>query len=51
MDTVSSIPKMNGGDFEKAFNGHLQDILMVVYLANLTRTQLAIAERLNGLEL
>ncbi|KAI9005630.1 maintenance of mitochondrial structure and function-domain-containing protein [Hyaloraphidium curvatum] len=51
MDTVSSIPKMNGADFEKAFNGHLQDILMVVYLANLTRTQLSIAERLNGLEL
>ncbi|KAJ3045565.1 hypothetical protein HDV00_009222 [Rhizophlyctis rosea] len=47
MDTVSSIPRIDAGEFEKMFNTHLQDLLMVVYLANLTRTQLAIAERLH----
>ncbi|KAJ3049999.1 hypothetical protein HK097_009014 [Rhizophlyctis rosea] len=47
MDTVSSIPRIDAGEFEKMFNTHLQDLLMVVYLANLTRSQLAIAERLH----
>ncbi|KAJ3298413.1 hypothetical protein HK104_010743 [Borealophlyctis nickersoniae] len=47
MDTVSSIPRIDVNEFEKTFNTHLQDLLMVVYLANLTRTQLAIAERLH----
>ena len=47
MDTVSSIPRIDVGEFEKMFNTHLQDLLMVVYLANLTRSQLAIAERLH----
>ncbi|KAI9096433.1 maintenance of mitochondrial structure and function-domain-containing protein [Phlyctochytrium arcticum] len=47
MDTVSLVPRIDAGEFEKMFNSHLQDLLMVVYLANLTRTQLAIAERLH----
>ncbi|KAF7725937.1 hypothetical protein EC973_009174 [Apophysomyces ossiformis] len=47
MDTVSVVPKVDTGAFEKMFNSHLQDLLMVVYLANMTRTQLSIAERLN----
>ncbi|KAJ3074081.1 hypothetical protein HK102_005876 [Quaeritorhiza haematococci] len=49
MDTISSIPRVDPEEFEKMFNKHLQDVLMVVYLANLTRTQLAIAERLQNL--
>ncbi|ORE10229.1 hypothetical protein BCV72DRAFT_30219 [Rhizopus microsporus var. microsporus] len=46
MDTVSVVPKIDSTSFEKMFNSHLQDLLMVVYLANMTRTQLAVAERL-----
>ncbi|KAG1470563.1 hypothetical protein G6F56_002611 [Rhizopus delemar] len=46
MDTVSVVPKIDSAAFEKMFNSHLQDLLMVVYLANMTRTQLAVAERL-----
>ncbi|KAL7315802.1 hypothetical protein PS15m_004975 [Mucor circinelloides] len=46
MDTVSVVPKIDSTSFEKMFNSHLQDLLMVVYLANMTRTQLSVAERL-----
>ncbi|KAI9003699.1 maintenance of mitochondrial structure and function-domain-containing protein [Gaertneriomyces semiglobifer] len=47
MDIVSLVPRIDAPEFEKMFNKHLNDLLMVVYLANLTRTQLAIAERLH----
>ncbi|KAI8344365.1 maintenance of mitochondrial structure and function-domain-containing protein [Chlamydoabsidia padenii] len=47
MDTVSVVPKIDGVVFEKMFNSHLQDLLMVVYLANMTRTQLSVAEKLH----
>ncbi|KAI9344691.1 hypothetical protein BDR26DRAFT_857438 [Obelidium mucronatum] len=49
LDTVSAVPLIEAGEFEKLFNNHLQDLLMVVYLSNLTRTQLAIAQRLQNL--
>lgn len=49
MDTISSIPRIDPAAFEKMFSSQLQDMLMVVYLANLTRTQLAIAHRLHDL--
>jgi translation initiation factor 3 subunit F len=35
-------------NYEKMFNNSLQDLLMVVYLANLTRTQLKLAEKLQS---
>lgn len=44
--TVSALPQINPEAFHQMFNNSLQDILMVVYLANLTRIQLAISERL-----
>lgn len=44
--TVSALPQINPEGFHQMFNNSLQDILMVVYLANLTRTQLAISESL-----
>ncbi|KAI9208563.1 JAB1/Mov34/MPN/PAD-1 ubiquitin protease-domain-containing protein [Polychytrium aggregatum] len=49
MDIITAVPRIDAGEFEKTFNSHLQDLLMVVYLAGLTRTQLAIAERLQNL--
>ena len=48
LDTVSAIPKLDTEEFEKMFNNSLQDLLMVVYLANLTRTQVLLAEKLNA---
>jgi translation initiation factor 3 subunit F len=46
LDTVSAIPKLETEEFEKMFNNSLQDLLMVVYMANLTRTQVLLAEKL-----
>ncbi|MDP2437918.1 MAG: eukaryotic translation initiation factor 3 subunit F [archaeon] len=43
--TVSALPQINPDGFHQMFNNSIQDILMVVYLANLTRTQLALTER------
>jgi len=48
-DTLSSIPAMRKDLFDKVFNDTLQDLMMVSYLSNLTRTQLSIAEKLNAL--
>lgn len=47
-DTLSSIPKIRPDVFDKMFNDSLQDLLMVTYLSNITRTQLTIAEKLNA---
>lgn len=46
MDVVSTIPDVNAEAFEKLFNNNVQDLLCVMYLSNLTRTQLKIAEKL-----
>jgi len=44
IDTLSSTPKFDTS-LEKLFNNHVQDLLMVVYLANLARAQLVLAEK------
>ncbi|ERN04207.1 eukaryotic translation initiation factor 3 subunit F [Amborella trichopoda] len=46
-DTVASIPRMSPAAFDKLFNDSLQDLLLVLYLGSLTRTQLGLAEKLN----
>jgi len=45
-ETLSLIPSYESGQFENIFTKGLQDILMIVYLANLTRTHLLLAEQL-----
>jgi len=45
-DAISALPKIEPSALEKMFNNTLQDLLLVVYLANLTRTQLSLAEKL-----
>jgi len=50
-DTVANLPKVDTATFDKMFNNSLQDLLMTVYLANLTRTQLALSEKLDRVEL
>jgi len=45
---VASAPRLPTETFGKMCNTQVQDMLTVVYLANLTRTQLALAEKLQG---
>jgi len=47
-DTLASVPRVRPEVFDKMFNDSLQDLLMVTYLSNQTKTQLAIAEKLNA---
>ncbi|PKA62400.1 Eukaryotic translation initiation factor 3 subunit F [Apostasia shenzhenica] len=46
-DTLSSFPKISPAAFDKVFNDRVQDNYALAYLSSLTRTQLAIAEKLN----
>jgi len=43
---ISALPKLEPSELERLFNNNVQDLLLVVYLANLTRTQLALSEKL-----
>jgi translation initiation factor 3 subunit F len=47
-NTLASIPRIRPEVFDKMFNDSLQDLLMVTYLSNITRTQLSVAEKLNA---
>mmetsp|Transcript_16234 Transcript_16234/g.28351 ORF Transcript_16234/g.28351 Transcript_16234/m.28351 type:complete len:312 (-) Transcript_16234:155-1090(-) len=47
-DTLATVPRIHPEVFDKLFNDSLQDLLMVTYLSNITRTQLSIAEKLNA---
>ena len=46
MDTLALAPRVDSGELERMFNSHLQDVLMVVYLSNLVRSQFDVANRL-----
>jgi len=46
MNTVTLAPKVNAADVERMFNSHIQDVLMVSYLANTIRTQIDLSGRL-----
>ena len=43
---LAAVPRMDPEVFGKIFNDRLQDMLMVVYLSNLTRAQLAICDKI-----
>jgi translation initiation factor 3 subunit F len=43
---LQRLPRFPSGELDKFLNGNLQDLLLVVYLANLTQTQLDAAESL-----
>jgi translation initiation factor 3 subunit F len=47
-DTLATVPRIRPEVFDKLFNDSLQDLLMVTYLSNITKTQLSIAEKLNA---
>jgi translation initiation factor 3 subunit F len=46
LDVVQSVPVVDAATIDKLYNGSFQDLLMVTYLTNLTRTQMAMAEKL-----
>lgn len=47
-DTLAAVPRMRPDVFDEMFHDSLQDLLMVTYLSNITRTQLEVAEKLNA---
>jgi len=46
LDMVHSVPKMTTGEFEEMLNSNRKDLLMVLYLSQLTKTQLLLNEKL-----
>jgi len=45
---MAAAPRLPTTSFDKVFDAQVQDILAVVYLANLTRAQLALSEKLHA---
>ena len=48
-DAMTAAPRLPLQTFDKIFNSRVQDMLVVVYLANLTRAQLTLAEKLQSI--
>lgn len=46
IDALNAIPRINLDEFKASYKNSIQDLLMVVYLSNLTKTQLMVAEKL-----
>ncbi|KAF2256136.1 eukaryotic translation initiation factor 3 subunit F [Trematosphaeria pertusa] len=46
MNALSLAPKVDPSDIERDFNNHIQDVLVVSYLANTIRTQIDLSNRL-----
>ncbi|XP_033742520.1 eukaryotic translation initiation factor 3 subunit F-like [Pecten maximus] len=51
LELTTNVPQIAPEEFESMLNSNMKDLLMVVYLANLTRTQLALNEKLSSLSL
>jgi len=47
-DTLACVPRIRPEVFETLFHDKLQDLLMVTYLSNITKTQLNVAEKLTA---
>jgi len=45
---LSAIPTMDAETFERIFNSNVQDLLMIMYLSNLARLQLSLADRIQA---
>jgi len=46
-DMIQSVPKMDPDQFEVMLNSNMRDLLMVVYLSQMTKTQLQLNEKLS----
>ncbi|KAK6173407.1 eukaryotic translation initiation factor 3 subunit F [Patella vulgata] len=51
MNLINQVPQIDQEEFESMLNSNMKDLLMVVYLANFVRTQLAIHEKINILKI
>eukprot|EP00096_Caligus_rogercresseyi_P010516 TRINITY_DN3869_c0_g1_i1.p1 TRINITY_DN3869_c0_g1~~TRINITY_DN3869_c0_g1_i1.p1 ORF type:complete len:290 (-),score=99.07 TRINITY_DN3869_c0_g1_i1:226-1095(-) len=51
LDLVNSVPKMTEEEFEAKINSGMRDLLMVIYLTQLTKTQLQLHEKLTSVSL
>lgn len=49
MNTLALAPKVAASDVERMFNTHIQDVLLISYLANTIRTQIDLSNRLASL--
>ena len=47
-DALATIPRVRPEVFDRLFHDSLQDLLMVTYLSNITRTQMTISEKINA---
>ena len=45
---LTALPQIDPQQFEKVIGNSVQDLMMVIYLSNLTKTQLVIAEQLEA---
>lgn len=45
-DTLAAVPRLTREQFEKLFGDSIQDVLLVMYLSNITKMQLMLAEKL-----
>lgn len=48
-DAIAAIPHLSEESFDQMFTTNIQDLLMIQYLANVTRTQLALSDKISGL--
>ena len=44
---ILSLPKMDSDQFEEMLNSNLKDLLMVIYLSQMTKAQLQLNEKLS----
>ncbi|ESP01824.1 hypothetical protein LOTGIDRAFT_200059 [Lottia gigantea] len=51
MNLVNEVPQIDIEEFDTMLNSNMKDLLMVVYLANFVRTQMAIHEKINILHI
>ncbi|RMJ21168.1 hypothetical protein PHISP_07962 [Aspergillus sp. HF37] len=51
LNTLALAPKVEPTDIERDFNNHIQDVLVVSYLANTIRTQMDLSNRLAAAQL
>lgn len=45
-DALAAVPRVTRDQFEKLFGDSIQDVLLVMYLSNVTKMQLMLAEKL-----
>lgn len=46
---ISAIPHLSADNFDTMFSSNIQDLLMIQYLASVTRAQLALSDKISGL--